>query len=157
VAALAALFVVLLVAFWRSARSLQGHAQAGAEVIASVIKRQLARPAGAPEDPARAKLLADVLPGLGQPQPHEITAETVGVGKTLGELNLRGLTGATILAITRDGQPILIPTGREVLKIGDVIAIAGSYEAIESAKRLLEGDAPPDSGPLANQGHGSGH
>ncbi|HEU6452901.1 MAG TPA: TrkA C-terminal domain-containing protein, partial [Gemmatimonadaceae bacterium] len=64
-------------------------------------------------------------------------ANSPGVHRTLAELNLRGLTGATVLAITRPGEPVMIPTGHEVLRDGDVLAIAGSHEAIAAAVHLL--------------------
>jgi CPA2 family monovalent cation:H+ antiporter-2 len=65
------------------------------------------------------------------------------VHRTLAELNLRGLTGATVLAITRHGEPVMIPTGHEVLRDGDVLAIAGSHEAITAAVNLLRTERSP--------------
>ena len=48
------------------------------------------------------------------------------VGKTLAELNLRGLTGATVLAIRRGEEAVLVPSGHERLMVGDVLAVAGT-------------------------------
>jgi CPA2 family monovalent cation:H+ antiporter-2 len=59
------------------------------------------------------------------------------VGKTLAELNLRGLTGATVLAIHRGGENVSVPTAGEVLKAGDVLALAGTHDAVDAAKGLL--------------------
>jgi CPA2 family monovalent cation:H+ antiporter-2 len=59
------------------------------------------------------------------------------VGKTLAELNLRGLTGATVLAIIRKAGNIPYPTAKEVLRAGDLLALTGTQEAIEAAKQLL--------------------
>jgi len=59
------------------------------------------------------------------------------VGKTLAELNLRGVTGATVLAVTREGGGVVVPTAQERLRAGDVLALAGSHEAIDAAKKLL--------------------
>jgi CPA2 family monovalent cation:H+ antiporter-2 len=59
------------------------------------------------------------------------------VGKTLAQLNLRGLTGATVLAIHRGGGDVSVPTAGEVLRAGDVLALAGTHAAVEAAKGLL--------------------
>jgi Trk K+ transport system NAD-binding subunit len=37
----------------------------------------------------------------------------------------------------------MIPTGHEVLRDGDVLAIAGSHEAIAAAVALLRNESPP--------------
>ena len=74
--------------------------------------------------------------------PVRLNPNCAGVGKTLAELNLRGQTGATVLAIVRGEEGILIPTAREVLKDGDVLALAGAHECIEAAKALLTPNHP---------------
>ena len=78
----------------------------------------------------------ELLPGLGEPTPLRITAESPAVGRSLAELDLRGQTGATVLVILR-GEQGLLPSAREVLREGDVLALAGSHDAIESARALL--------------------
>jgi CPA2 family monovalent cation:H+ antiporter-2 len=62
------------------------------------------------------------------------------VGRTLANLNLRGATGATVLAIARGGEGVLVPTGQEELRADDVLALAGTHEAVAAAKELLSGD-----------------
>jgi CPA2 family monovalent cation:H+ antiporter-2 len=47
------------------------------------------------------------------------------------------LTGATVLAIQRGEQSVLVPSGHERLQAGDVLAIAGTHDAVEAAKELL--------------------
>ena len=59
------------------------------------------------------------------------------VGKTLAELNIRGLTGATVLAIRRGAEAVLVPSGHERLMAGDVLGVAGTRDAVAAAKRLL--------------------
>ena len=56
----------------------------------------------------------------------------------IAELNLRGLTGATVLAILRHGEQVLVPSGHERIHAGDVLAIAGSEEAIAAAREVIE-------------------
>ena len=78
-----------------------------------------------------------LITGLGSPLPLTIAAGSPAVGKTLAELNLRGLTGATVLAIRRDDDAVLVPSGRERLRAGDVLAVAGTRDAVEAANQIL--------------------
>ena len=66
-----------------------------------------------------------------------LEAGAFALGKTLATLHVRGLTGATVLAISRATDGVSVPTGREVLEEGDVLALAGSREAIEAAREIL--------------------
>jgi CPA2 family monovalent cation:H+ antiporter-2 len=59
------------------------------------------------------------------------------VDRSLAEVDLRGLTGATALAIMRAGEPVLVPDGHDLLRTGDLVALAGTRESVESASRLL--------------------
>ena len=76
-----------------------------------------------------------------------LEARSPAVGRSLAELNLRGATGATVLAILRN-QAMLVPTAREVLEVGDVLALAGTHEAISNATMLLT--HAPNEQPLAS-------
>src|SRR2546423_2021380 len=105
---LSVLTVVLLVALWRNATNLQGHAQAGAQIIASALAHQMAS-----ADPSQEETKLEdgnaVLPGLGEPVAIRAMPESVAVGRSLMQLNLRGATGATVLAIKRGDQQIPTP------------------------------------------------
>ncbi len=140
VAVLVVILVVLTFGFWRSASSLQGHARAGAELIIATLASQMAEePEASDGDEGEERLLQvhRVLPGLGDPVAVLLPADSPAVHRTLAELDLRGLTGATVLAIRREGEPVVIPTGREQLRAGDVLAVAGTQEAVTAAGRLL--------------------
>jgi len=50
-----------------------------------------------------------VLPGLGSPTRFTLAEDSPAVGRTLASLNLRGATGATVLAIARGGEGVLCP------------------------------------------------
>jgi CPA2 family monovalent cation:H+ antiporter-2 len=126
---------LLAIAFWRSAINLEGHARAGAQIVAAALAQQL--PATEPAEPKPPSPLDDLLSSLGQPVAMTLEPGTSGIGKSLTGLNLRGLTGATVLAIHRDGQDVLLPTGREKLRVGDVVILAGTHEAIVAAQELL--------------------
>jgi CPA2 family monovalent cation:H+ antiporter-2 len=132
--------LVLLVALWRNAANLQGHARAGAQIIASALANQMASTDGASDE---TKLLEDVnavLPGLGEPIAIRVVAQSIAVGRSLGQLNLRGATGATVLAIRRGAQQIPTPLGREVIEANDVVAVAGSHDALAIARAIFAPD-----------------
>lgn len=87
-----------------------------------------------------------LLPGLGEPSPVALAPSSVAIGQSLAQLNLRGLTGATVLAIQRGAESLLVPAATDVLQAGDVLALTGTHDAISAAKRLLE---PVPSAPRA--------
>jgi CPA2 family monovalent cation:H+ antiporter-2 len=137
---LALLTLVLLVALWRNAANLQGHARAGAQIIASALAHQMASTDGASDE---TKLLEDVnavLPGLGEPIAIRVVPQSIAVGRSLTQLNLRGATGATVLAIRRGAQQIPTPLGREVIEAGDVVAVAGAHDALAVARAIFAPD-----------------
>ncbi|HSD32641.1 MAG TPA: cation:proton antiporter [Gemmatimonadales bacterium] len=141
-AAVLALAVVLLgVAFWRRASNLQGHVRAGAQVVLEALTKRSSRPV-TPATPAAEDTLEQVqqlLPGLGALGAVRLDSDSPVIGKTLAQLNLRGRTGATVLAVTRSEGGIIVPTARELLRSGDVLALAGTHEAIEAAAETLRG------------------
>jgi CPA2 family monovalent cation:H+ antiporter-2 len=132
------LFILLILAipFWRGATKLQGHARAAAQALAEAISRQT-RKGRAEWAFQRGDDLDRILTGLGSPVSVDLPSGSVAVGKTLAEIKLRGLTGATVLAIRRGDESVLVPSGHERLIAGDVLAIAGTQEAIKAAKELL--------------------
>jgi CPA2 family monovalent cation:H+ antiporter-2 len=74
---------------------------------------------------------------------HHLGEPSPAVGKTIAEINLRALTGVTIIAIVRNGKPHTNPASDFVLQAGDVLVLVGAHVQLESAKALLE--APPQS------------
>ena len=136
----AALLLLLAIAWWRSTTDLRGHAQAGAEVLVSALSRQMATEEATHQAPAPSTELTDVrqlLPGLGEPVAIAVQEKDHAVGMTLAALDLRSRTGAVVLAITRAGQPILLPTGHETIHSGDRLAVAGTKKAVRAAAELL--------------------
>jgi CPA2 family monovalent cation:H+ antiporter-2 len=124
-------------AFWRSATNLEGHVRAGVEIISEALMSHSR--GGKTQPPEQAvEEVGKLLPGLGLSAPSvvELAADSPAVGKTLAELNLRGVTGATVLAITR-GQTGIIATATETLQKEDRLALAGSREAIDAARLVL--------------------
>ncbi len=140
-AVVVAILLALGVSFWRGATGLQGHVRAGAEVIVEA----LARHARGPEDGGADALahFRELMPGLGEPVAVPLDERCAVVGRTLSELNLRGLTGATVLAIWRPGGGVMVPSASEMLRLGDVLAIAGTAEAVAAAQAHLTAPARP--------------
>jgi CPA2 family monovalent cation:H+ antiporter-2 len=142
-----AILVLLGIASWRTARNLQGHVRAGAQMIVEMLARQShVKEEGAEEADAPAPL-AGLLQGLGEPVAIAVAEDSVAAEKTLSDLDLRGITGATVLVITRGESSYVIPTATERLHAGDTVALAGTREAIASARVLLSGSAAPNEPP----------
>ncbi len=138
-AGLALLLTVLLVlgvAFWRSANDLLGHLRAGAEVVVASLAKQ-SRATG------QFEVVREMLPGLGDFEPVLISERSSSGGKSLGELNLRGHTGATVVGLLRGDERIAFPEATTRLRAGDLVALTGSHEAIAAARRIL-GDPEPE-------------
>ena len=69
-------------------------------------------------------------------------------GKTLAELDLRRRTGATVLSVVRNEQPMPTPDGPTRLEAEDLVVLYGPHEAIDRALGMLEpgGEGvPPES------------
>ncbi len=133
---LAASLLVLAFAIWRSAANLQGHVRAAAEAVVDALGRH-AREEGPAGGERALRRAYELLPGLGEPVPLRLGAGDAAVGHTLADLGLRGRTGASVIAISRGDDVVLVPDGHVELRAGDVLALAGTGEAIESARRLL--------------------
>jgi CPA2 family monovalent cation:H+ antiporter-2 len=135
-AVLLLVLLLLAAAFWRGAANLQGHARAGAQALADALLRQTR--AGRQDGTAQSLEDANrILAGLGSPVAVEIRPNNPLVGQSLAEIKLRGLTGATVLAIQRRDVSVVVPAGHERLQAGDVLALAGTHDAVEAARELL--------------------
>jgi CPA2 family monovalent cation:H+ antiporter-2 len=135
------LVAVPAIAFWRSTMNLQGHTKAGAEVLAMKLGQQMAGAgvAEASDDALQHEVhrVHQALPGLGEPASVRVPADSPAADRTLAELNLRGATGATVLAIIRQGEQVLVPSGRDRVLAGDLLAVAGSEDAIAAAREVI--------------------
>jgi monovalent cation:H+ antiporter-2, CPA2 family len=142
---LALVLSVLAFSAWRSIANLEGHVRAGSELIVEVLARQ-GRP-GEAQAAAAASLVQvhTMLPGFPELAPVRLEPGSPGVGKTLADLNLRARTGASVLAINRADAGVVLPSPEEVLRVGDVLTVAGPNEAVERSLALLRGDPQPDT------------
>jgi CPA2 family monovalent cation:H+ antiporter-2 len=142
---LAVVIVVLGAGFWRSARELEGHVRAGVQVIVEALARQGAPGGAASHDDGLAAVRA-MFPGMGEPSALRIEEGSPAAGQSLSALGVRGRTGATVLAISRHGESVMIPSGHDVLRPGDVLALCGTREAVDAARELLSVSGPPAAG-----------
>jgi CPA2 family monovalent cation:H+ antiporter-2 len=107
--------------------------KAGAQLILEALAKQTAS-----DEPEHAlDQVRALVPGIGEPVPVALGDASPAIGQTLAQLDLRGLTGASVLAISRPDGGVSIPTAHEALRAGDVLALAGTREAIDAARALL--------------------
>ncbi|HUO58576.1 MAG TPA: cation:proton antiporter [bacterium] len=125
--------VVLGVVFWKSALDLQGHVQAGAQMVAEALSSHAPR-----SQDAFLEQVNTVVPGIGAPTSVKVEAGFFASGRSLGELNLRTKTGASIIAISRGTERVLMPSGKETLGQGDTLVLVGTHEAVAQARDLLK-------------------
>jgi CPA2 family monovalent cation:H+ antiporter-2 len=123
---------ILAILFWRSATDLQGHVSAGAHVLAEVLKGQ-----DDPREDVSLDGFQALLPGLGSFASLRIDDGSPVAGRSLDDLGVRGLTGCAVVAIVRHGGGVITPRGRERLAVGDVLALAGTPDGLDAARRLL--------------------
>jgi CPA2 family monovalent cation:H+ antiporter-2 len=60
------------------------------------------------------------------------------LGQTMAEANLRSRTGASVVAILREGQLIANPKSSTVFQVGDRIGLIGEKEQVEAVEKLLK-------------------
>lgn len=60
-------------------------------------------------------------------------------GMTIAQANIRSLTGASVVALIREGHLIANPKSMTVFETGDRIGLIGEKDQIEDARRLLAG------------------
>jgi CPA2 family monovalent cation:H+ antiporter-2 len=136
-----ALFVAILallgVVFWESAVNLQEHVHAGAQMVADALSSHSHKN----QDDLLEQINA-MVPGIGAPTTTSVGPESFAAGKTLGDLNLRSLTGASVIAVMRGSERILMPSGKEIMQAGDSIVLVGTHEAIHKAKELFQKTLP---------------
>jgi monovalent cation:H+ antiporter-2, CPA2 family len=120
--------VLMVVVVTRSARQIQGQIRNATRLIRIALRGAQAAPDGSQ---------SYEVPGIGMITPVPLAADSEGVGKSLAELDLHTTSGAVIVAIGRGDSEVVVPTGEEVLRPGDILELAGSLDAIAAARRVL--------------------
>lgn len=70
---------------------------------------------------------------------EEITIEQDSnlIGENLASLDLRTKTGATVVAVWRDGEQMMSPDAQFSFQQGDILLVVGSREAKEAVKSMV--------------------
>ncbi len=131
---------LLALPFWRSTTNLQGHVRAGTQAILETLVAQSR--SGKPASTSLEELRA-LLPGIGEPTIVPLAKGAVCVGRSLKDMNLRGLTGATVLAVERGPGEVVFPAADEVLREHDLLVLTGTHEAVAAARELLAQTSQP--------------
>lgn len=71
-----------------------------------------------------------------------VPPDSPALGQTLETLHIRRATGATILAVLREGNPLVGPPGELVLLAGDHLLALGTGEQLERLERLIAAARP---------------
>lgn len=126
---------------WRRAGDVEATVRSGAHDLMERLVR--APPTGrvAPAPPS--------LPGLDGVRILRLEPGTVAVGRTLAELDLRVVTGASVVAIRGPDREVVAPTGHERLQAGEWLGLLGTEDAVKAACALLSTAA--DQRPTDNE------
>jgi len=79
----------------------------------------------------------DEILAQGLTESYYISSNNKHIGKTLGEINLRAMSDATIIAIVRDGKTISNPSGRDIINAADTLVIYGTHLSVDRAIEIL--------------------
>jgi CPA2 family monovalent cation:H+ antiporter-2 len=127
---------------WRTATMLRGRLRAASAALGAALRRA---PALRPD--ARATLVeGEMIEGFGTITPVRIDARSVAAGMTLDQLDLRGATGATVVAVARGKDRIVVPDGSLVVREGDILGLVGPHDSVRAALELLR----PSTGAAAD-------
>ena len=70
-----------------------------------------------------------------------IPIDSPSVGKTLDALDIRRATGVTVLAVLRDGNPVVSPPGELALVAGDHLLALGTGDQLRRLEKLITSGA----------------
>lgn len=118
---------------WRRAGEVVPESLSAADELSKLLGPEA--PAHAPPGAAPTAPPAPGMVGVRLP------AGAPAVGRTLAELDLRAVTGASVVAVGRAGAAVVSPTGHERLCADDLLGLVGAPEALERARAHLLG--PP--------------
>ena len=108
-----------------------------ADVIAELL--------GAPQLVNR---LADLQRSISEVQTEQLPIPSTSpfADRPLGDAQVRTRTGASIVAVLREGTTHASPGPDFRLAVGDLVVTVGTREGLDQAARILDGTSPPGSG-----------
>jgi len=143
---------LMAIVVWRSARLMQGQMRAAVALLADSLTAGHALGQEPPH------IRQHEVSGLGFLTAVRVDPDAPGVGQTIGQLDLQSTTGATVVAVARNGGDFAVPKSTEIIQAGDMVELAGSSYAIDAATYLLCGhrqgavrtDLPRESRPTGS-------
>jgi CPA2 family monovalent cation:H+ antiporter-2 len=66
-----------------------------------------------------------------------VPKSSAAAGRSIRDLQLRKMTGVTIIAVVRDGQPTTNPSPDMVMHPGDILVMVGSHAQLDQALARL--------------------
>jgi CPA2 family monovalent cation:H+ antiporter-2 len=127
---------LMIIVVGRSARQMQGQIRNATRLMGFALRGAHTGAEGAQ---------SYEVPGIGMITPVSLNADSEGIGKSLAELDLHTNSGAVVVAIERGDSEVVVPTGDEVLRPGDILELAGSSDAVAAARRMIERPRSPDA------------
>ena len=74
-----------------------------------------------------------------RPQACRLPEASPAIGRSIGELRIRSVSGGTVLAVRRGGRPLANPGPDFRFMAGDEVTVVGTPDQQAAARRLLEG------------------
>lgn len=68
----------------------------------------------------------------------DIDGASSAVGRSIGDLRIRTLTGASVVAVIRHPKPVPAPEPDFVFEAGDTVVVAGTADGVNRVRELLE-------------------
>lgn len=68
----------------------------------------------------------------------EVSSDSKAVGRTLKELKVRELTGATVVGVVRNGNENFSPEADYMLRIGDILLVVSPDDGLKKVQLLLD-------------------
>lgn len=68
----------------------------------------------------------------------EVRSDSKAVGRTLRELKVRELTGATVVGVIRDGNENFSPEADYILRIGDILLVVSTDDGLRKVQLLMD-------------------
>jgi len=68
---------------------------------------------------------------------YQVQPDSAAAGRTLGELDLRKATGATVVAIARSGKAVTNPNPDFRIEVDDILVLLGAHKELDMAVNLL--------------------
>jgi CPA2 family monovalent cation:H+ antiporter-2 len=76
---------------------------------------------------------------LGSIRPMRVKEGSVFNQKSLAEINLRANTGATVIAVFREGIGTAVPDAEFVVRDGDILHLIGDSKSFAEVEKLVSG------------------